>query len=157
MHHLGCDEPSALRVDRSPGRSLVQRRRAAFLKTAGLYVILIGITASAYLLAPPARQSDDPCGQTVHLGRYLSFVLNCDSPNLINSALDPGSLLHPGNRYQDRPLYIISVALLTRAVSASGFGVWYRLASISAWQPLIPRSTHSKHSSISPVTLATSL
>lgn len=97
--------------------------RASFgrklLKLAGLYAILIAIVSGSYLLAPPARAQEKFCGRTVHLGGLLSFPLNCDSPELVLCAVEPSHLLVPNSIRQDRPVYVILAALVTRLVLAS--------------------------------------
>ena len=104
----------------SPTRNIDKASsRRNLLKLAGLYAILIAIVSGSYLLAPPARVQDKLCGRTVHLGALLSFPLNCDSPELVLCAVEPSHLLVPNSIRQDRPVYVILAALVTRLVLAS--------------------------------------
>jgi hypothetical protein len=96
--------------------------RRKLLKVTGLYVILVAAAAGSYLLAPPARANDKLCGRIVHLGGLLSFPLNCDSPELVLYAIEPGRLLNTDSTRQDRPLYVVAGALLTRVLVVSS--VW---------------------------------
>jgi hypothetical protein len=113
----------------SEGRSL----RRKLLKITGLYVILVAAATGSYLLAPPARANDNLCGRTVHLGGLLSFPLNCDSPELVLYAIEPGRLLNTDSTRQDRPLYVAAAALLTRVLVMSS--IW-RLVPKRAYQSI---------------------
>jgi hypothetical protein len=91
-----------------------------FFGIAGLYVTLIVVAAGLYLFAPTAGGNDWLCGRTVRLGQRLSFPFNCDSPTFINLAIEPSHLLDRDSMRQDRPVYVISAAILSRLLLASG-------------------------------------
>lgn len=92
-----------------------------FLQLAALYFVLVAIAAGLYLLSPSPQSAEHLCGETVRLGRMLSFPLNCDSFEFIDDAIDPAILLHPRSIRQARPVFVITAALLTRGLIACRF------------------------------------
>jgi hypothetical protein len=103
-----------------------------FIKVTALYAAILAVTAGLYLLSPEPHGRYF-CGETVHLGRRLSFPLNCDSMEFIDDAILPSSLLRPGNERQERPIFVASAAIPTHLLIRSGL---WRLAPAHIYNTL---------------------
>jgi hypothetical protein len=86
------------------------------------YAAGIGLVTALFLLAPPAHDPAQFCGETMHLGHLLSFPMNCDSMDFIDDAILPVLLLNPQSGRQDRPLFVALAALPTRILIT--FRLW---------------------------------
>jgi hypothetical protein len=91
-----------------------------FLRITLIYAAISLVAVGLYLLSPKP-EGRHFCGQTVQLGRQLSFPLNCDSMEFIDDAISPSSLLKPGNERQERPLFVTAAAIPTQLLIQSRF------------------------------------
>lgn len=117
-----------------------------------LYSTMIALATGAYLLSPPPRSSEHYCGATVHLGRLLSLNVNCDSMEFIDEAIDPAMLLHPGASRQERPLFVLSAALLTHLLMATGLSRMAPARVVEAFTaaPAFKKHYEKHHLSLAP-------
>lgn len=90
------------------------------LRITMIYAAISAVAVGLYLISPKP-EGRYFCGQTVQLGRHLSFPLNCDSMEFIDDAISPSSLLKAGSERQDRPLFVTAAAIPTQLLIQSRF------------------------------------
>lgn len=79
-----------------------------------LYLFAILAVMAGYLFFSPAPLSDDagPCGSWQTPVRHGGFLFNCDSPDYLRTAANPGLLMADDAVRQSRPLYVLAATLL---------------------------------------------
>ncbi len=83
------------------------------------FVATLAIFMAALMVGPriPDSAQRKHCVHNIYINNYLGFSLNCDSPDFIILASDPGKLLEKNNVRQDRPGAIIFIAFIKYIIS----------------------------------------